>query len=94
MITFSGLDHENQVAGTFAVTVRPLAPYEESDDVKSYTSPRLGPRLVQSRPPSDSLPPIQEVFARKRLLLILSARILDSSVERGSPRRAAAPEGP
>jgi hypothetical protein len=32
--------------------------------------------------------------ARKRLLLIFSARILDSSVERGIPRRAAAPDGP
>src|SRR5260370_37645545 len=32
--------------------------------------------------------------ARKRLLLILSARIFDSSVERGIPRRAAAPDGP
>jgi len=31
---------------------------------------------------------------RKRLLLIFSARILDSSVDRGIPRRAAAPEGP
>src|ERR1700690_97523 len=31
---------------------------------------------------------------RKRFLLILSARIFDSSVERASPRRAAAPEGP
>jgi hypothetical protein len=30
---------------------------------------------------------------RKRLLLILSARIFDSSVERGIPSRAAAPEG-
>src|SRR5450432_3998987 len=32
--------------------------------------------------------------ARNRLLLIFSARILDSSVERGMPRRAAAPDGP
>jgi hypothetical protein len=32
--------------------------------------------------------------ARKRLLSIFSARILDSSVERGIPSRAAAPEGP
>src|SRR4029077_11239477 len=31
---------------------------------------------------------------RKRVLSIFSARILDSSVERGIPRRAAAPEGP
>ena len=31
---------------------------------------------------------------RKRLLSIFSARILDSSVERGIPSRAAAPEGP
>ena len=31
---------------------------------------------------------------RKRLLLIFSARIFDSSVERGIPRRAAAPARP
>src|SRR4029077_21248292 len=31
---------------------------------------------------------------RKRLLLILNARIFDSSVDRGIPSRAAAPEGP
>jgi hypothetical protein len=31
---------------------------------------------------------------RKRFLLILSARILDSRVERGIPSRAAAPDGP
>src|SRR5258708_1998410 len=37
---------------------------------------------------------VQETFSRKRLLLIFSARILDSSVERGIRRRAAAPEGP
>src|SRR4029077_10617369 len=40
---------------------------------------------------------VQERFGartRKRLLLILSARILDSSVERGIPNRAAAPEAP
>ena len=39
----------------------------------------------------------QELFgarARKRALLILSARIFDSSVERGIPSRAAAPDGP
>src|SRR5258708_16078905 len=39
----------------------------------------------------------QELFdarMRKRLLLILSARIFDSSVDRGIPSRAAAPEGP
>src|SRR4029077_5861456 len=34
------------------------------------------------------------VRVRKRLLLILNARIFDSSVERGIPSRAAAPEGP
>ena len=34
------------------------------------------------------------VYCRKRLLSILSARIFDSSVERGRPRRVAAPEGP
>ncbi len=32
--------------------------------------------------------------ARNRLLLIFSMRIFDSSVERGSPSRAAAPDGP
>src|SRR6202163_3416681 len=39
----------------------------------------------------------QECFGvrvRKRLLLIFSVRIFDSSVERGIPSRAAAPEGP
>src|ERR1700730_6691878 len=40
---------------------------------------------------------LQERFGarvRKRLLLILSERIFDSSVERGIPSRAAAPEDP
>src|ERR1700741_4643356 len=34
------------------------------------------------------------VRVRKRLLLIFNTRIFDSSVERGIPSRAAAPEGP
>ena len=39
---------------------------------------------------------LRNAFAsvRKRLLLIFSARIFDSSVERGIPSRAAAPECP
>ncbi len=32
--------------------------------------------------------------AQKRRLSILKARILDSNVDRGTPRRSAAPEGP
>ena len=39
----------------------------------------------------------QKLFSarmRKRLLLTLSVRVFDSSLERGIPSRAAAPEGP
>src|ERR1700751_43523 len=35
-----------------------------------------------------------DACGRKRLLLIFRARIFDSSVERGTPSRVAAPEGP
>src|SRR5258708_7038615 len=56
-----------------------------------HVRPSTGSDIVARGPQPAAL---QETFARKRLLLIFSARIRDSSVERGMPRRAAAPEGP
>jgi hypothetical protein len=78
--------------GTLRITQLPVhSKANESKEVGGRQTGEISPMVKSWTTPS------QERFAvrvRKPRLLIFSARIFDSSVERGIPSRAAAPEGP